>query len=195
MQAPRITRPLAAALAVAGALAVTAGCASDGGGGAVTSATSGDATTAAARTPLPAPTGPVVLEVGGSVALPNAGRRVRMDMAALEGLGTREITLYEPFRKRDMTFRAVPLARVLDAAGVPSGGTLHTVALNDYSVDIPMSVARGQGTYVATRDAAGEAIPVAAGGPIRIVFLDGATGADVENYWNWSLATAVARAR
>lgn len=145
--------------------------------------------------PLPAPTGPVVLEVGGSVALPNAGRRVRMDMAALEGLGTRDITLYEPFKKRDMTFRAVPLARVLDAAGVPSGGTLHTVALNDYSVDIPMAVARGAGTYVATRDAAGHAIPVAAGGPIRIVFLDGATGADVENYWNWSLATAVARPR
>jgi hypothetical protein len=193
MAAPRPTRTLAA-LVVAGALAVAAGCGDDGGtaGGAPAGATA----TAAVGTrtaPPPAPSGPAVLEVSGDVAPPGGGDRVVLDRAGIEGLGATRIELYEPFRKRRTAFRAVPLAAVLDAAGVPATGTVHAVALNDYSVDIPVEVARAEGTYLATATGDGAAIPVAAGGPVRVVFLDGARGADVENYWIWSLATMVAR--
>jgi DMSO/TMAO reductase YedYZ molybdopterin-dependent catalytic subunit len=125
-----------------------------------------------------------ILQVEGAVERP-----LRLGDDTLNTLAREQVTLYEPFEKRSMTFQAVPLRDVLALAGVERGATaLHTVALNDYVVDIPLDVAASDGVYLAVRNGDGSAIPVAAGGPVRIVFASGAKGAKVQNYWSWSLA-------
>ena len=120
---------------------------------------------------------------------------VPVDAALLRGLPRKEISLHEPFELRRMTFQVVALRDVLARAGVTGGAAkaVHAVALNDYVIDIPLAVATADGAYLAVGNGDGSAIPVDSGGPTRIVFADGATGADVENYWIWSLATVTAR--
>jgi hypothetical protein len=119
---------------------------------------------------------------------------VEISTSTLRGLAREQVTLYEPFQKRRVTFQAVPLRAVLARVGVPAGAkTVHAVALNDYVVDIPLKIAQGKGVYLAVRNGDGSAIPVEDGGPNRIVFAAGAKGADVENYWIWSLSTVTFR--
>ncbi|MDA0183037.1 molybdopterin-dependent oxidoreductase [Solirubrobacter phytolaccae] len=136
---------------------------------------------------------PLVADGGAEAPLRVSGnvqRGVRLGDATLLALADEEIELYEPFEKRRMRFRAAPLRDVLGLAGIePEARTLHAVALNDYVVDIPLDVALADGVYLAVRDGAGAPLPVSSGGPLRIVFTDDAKGADVENYWIWSLAT------
>ena len=134
---------------------------------------------------------PAVADGGPDAPLQLAGkveRRVRLSDETLAGLAREEITLYEPFEKRDVRFRAVPLRDVIALAGTAAGATtVHAVALNDYVVDIPLDVATADGVYLAVRDGSGGKLAVESGGPYRVVFTEGAKGADVENYWIWSL--------
>ncbi len=187
---PRSLARACGLIATAGVLAFgVSACGEDTAGASDAPATTATTATTAPAAPVPAPSGEVILTLTGKVGLPNAGRTVRLDMAGIEAFGAETVELYEPFQKTRMSFRAVPLARVLDAAGVPGGAaTLHAVALNDYRVDIPVDVARGDGVLLATADGDGSAIPGEDGGPIRIVFADGAPGADNDDYWIWSLA-------
>jgi hypothetical protein len=135
------------------------------------------------------------------VTLPDAGTepvlrvgRATFSEADLSRLGVRRVALYEPFQKRRMGFDAVPLRAVLDAAGAKSPtAVLHAVALNDYVVDLPARVARGDGVYLALRDGNGRRIATEDGGPLRVVFADDAEGAAIDNYWIWSLATVDVR--
>jgi hypothetical protein len=139
---------------------------------------------------VPSPKGHNVLAMHGSIGSTNVGKNLEFDMKTLERMGLRSIELYEPFKKRRMTFEAIPLRTLLDVAKLnPAAANLHAVALNDYSVDLPVDVARGDGVYLATHNGDGSPISLADGGPIRIVFLDGAAGGKVQNYWIWSLGT------
>ena len=93
-----------------------------------------------------------------------------------------------------MRFQSVPLRNLLTLAGVSADATiLHSVALNDYVVDLPAEIAASSGTYLALRNDDGSAISLEDGGPIRVVFTDNAKGASSENYWIWSLATVTVR--
>jgi hypothetical protein len=137
---------------------------------------------------VPRPKGHDVLAIHGAIGSTNVGGRLEFDIATLDRMGLESIDLYEPFKKKRMQFEAIPLRNLLAVAKLGNGTVkLHTVALNDYSVDIPVDVARGDGVYLATHNGDGSPIPVAKGGPIRIVFLDGAAGGNVQNYWIWSL--------
>jgi hypothetical protein len=134
------------------------------------------------------------LKLTGHIEQTNHGKQLRVSDSTLQAMARETITLDEPFKKRKLSFKAVPLRDVLKLAGVPSTATtLHAVALNDYVVDLPLDVATADGTYLAVRNGDGSKIAVEDGGPIRIVFLDKAKGADVENYWIWSLSTLSVR--
>lgn len=139
---------------------------------------------------VPAPKGKTVLSFSGRTGTHNAGRELRFDLVTLQKLGMRTVELYEPFKKRRMRFRAVPMRNLVDVVSPRAGAKkLHTVALNDYAADVPLDIARAEGTYLALRNGDGSRIGVAEGGPIRIVFLDGAKGGEIHNYWTWSLAS------
>ncbi len=143
---------------------------------------------------VPAPRGKVVLTIeGGDVT--NVGDSLQLDMAQLESMGT---VSYEVDDSEATGARAEfsgPLLRtVLDVAGA-SGTTLHTVALNDYVVDIPASDAADLPVMVATRQD-GEPMSVADYGPLRLIYPTDDYDLDDATYlprWIWQLEKVVVR--
>lgn len=129
----------------------------------------------------PAATEPVLTVTGGSTPL-------LLTLDKLNALGSRTLTLDEPFVKRRETYHGVPLATVLDKAGIPDTATIDTVGLDDYhyiSTAKPMIESQA---LIAT-DRNGAPIPYDQGGPIRIVFPDGTPLSSVLDAWNWSLVS------
>ena len=135
------------------------------------------------RVRLAPATGPAVLTVTGAAG----GSPVVVDFPGLDAVATRRYDIYEPFEKRNVAFKGVELAAVLDAAGVPASATrVRMTALDDYLVDLDMADVRKGGVILATR-ADGAAITVKEGGPIRIVFRDGSEVGKNTDRWIWSL--------
>ena len=136
---------------------------------------------------IPAPKGKVVLTVTGRLANPNRNSTAVFDQAALNSLGMQQTTTFEPFDKKDITFRGVPLAAVLARVGMPATATKVKVhALDDYQVEFKPSDLTQAGVLLAT-EADGQALPVSKGGPIRVVFpRDSAAGAN-KDVWIWSV--------
>ena len=131
---------------------------------------------------VPAPTGDAVLAVGDGQS-----DDVVFDLATLERAGTVEGELFEPFEKKRVTFTGVELKDVLALAGVPAATDLHLVALDDYTVDLDGADVEAGGILLAT-SVDGNPIPIANGGPIRIVFLDDVEVGKTTDLWIWSLA-------
>ena len=126
-----------------------------------------------------APGSPVLTVRGGSAPL-------SLTLDELNDLGSRTVTLDEPFVKRRETYSGVPLATVLNKAGIPDTATIDTIGLDEYhyiSTAKPMIESQA---LIAT-DRNGAPIPYNQGGPIRIVFPDGTPLSSVLDAWNWSL--------
>src|SRR5688572_9033397 len=68
---------------------------------------------------VPSPEGEAVLRVRGVAGGPGRAAPTAMDLATLERLPRVRLTVYEPFRKRDMTFEGVRLADLVRIAGAP----------------------------------------------------------------------------
>ncbi len=181
------------ALGVAAVLALTAACAGTPDGAAAGGVDTAPGTLVRAATLLPgqavpAPTGKVVLTLTGLVSAPNRGASIVLDQGALDRLGLVQVALYEPWIKKEATFQGVWLIDLLEVAGVPAAAsTLALTALDDYRIEVPMADVRAGGILVALRTGDGSAIPVADGGPTRIVYLpDVPAGANMDR-WIWSL--------
>jgi hypothetical protein len=86
---------------------------------------------------LEAPTGPVVLTITGKVGSPNGIGKASFDMAMLQRLPQSSFTATTPWYAEPRKFTGPLLRDVLAAAGA-KGRTLRAVALNDYTVDIPL---------------------------------------------------------
>lgn len=135
---------------------------------------------------LPAPKGVTVLRVTG-VSRGNAGAHTtKVDFATLDDLGREQVTVYEPFLKHDVKFTGLRMSELLSAVRLPeSASRVYMHALDDYHVNLAQA-ALASGGFVATR-ADGKRIPVAEGGPIRLVFTgEGDMAANSDN-WIWSL--------
>ncbi len=138
--------------------------------------------------PLPVPTGDVVLTARGVIGQPNVGDEAQADLAGIESLGTVTQTVYEPFVSAEIEFTGVPLDTVLAAIGVDDDIPLTWTALDEYEVHYSRGEVVPEGPLLATRQD-GQPIPIADGGPIRVVFADdsGLIGRDTD-HWIWSLA-------
>lgn len=137
--------------------------------------------------PLPRPEGPIVLTIAGGTGRNAAAGASEIDFAALEReLPQEELTVYEPFVKKDLTFTGVPMSDLLSAARVDAtSGSLHLHALDDYTVELPLSEVVSEGLLATRVD--GKRIAVAEGGPIRLVFgADSELGSNPDN-WIWSV--------
>ncbi len=139
--------------------------------------------------PVPAPKGKVVLTMTG-VSNPNVGKSLRFDLPTLEKLGTVRYSVFDRQAEgRDVEFSGPLLRTLLDVAGA-NGATLHTVALNDYSVDIPRTDATDLPVLLATR-ADGRRMSVAHYGPTRFIYPTKGYHLDKTKYdprWIWQLA-------
>ncbi len=141
---------------------------------------------------VPAPSGEIVLTITGDIDVTNDGNSLAFDMATLEELGTVAYTVDDAQALgREVRFTGVLLSDVLAVAGAADDATtLHTVALNDYAVDIPVQDAADYPVLIATA-ADGDRMPVDAYGPVRVVYPYHAFDLDPVEYdprWNWQLA-------
>jgi hypothetical protein len=138
---------------------------------------------------VPAPQGPTVLTVSRGVA---NGNPVAFDMATLEKLRIVEYSAMDKQAEgRRVTFRGVLLSDLLAFVGASNGTTMHTVALNDYAVDIPVADTRSYPVMLATT-VDGKRMSVERYGPVRIVYpTDGVTldPATYDPRWIWQLSS------
>lgn len=139
--------------------------------------------------PVPAPTGRVVLTLKG-VTNTNVGNTLQFDLPTLEKLGTVEYSVFDrQALGRDVTFSG-PLVRTVLAVAGAHGSTMHTVALNDYAVDIPTGDTTTFPVLLATR-ADGQAMSVAHYGPTRFIYPTKGYHLDKTVYdprWIWQLS-------
>jgi hypothetical protein len=139
---------------------------------------------------VPAPTEEVVLRVTGT----DRAKPVAFDMPTLESLGLVEYSVDDKQAEgRRVTFRGVLLSSLLDVVGADDATVLHTMALNDYGVDIPVSDVEDYPVLLATQ-VDGERMTVERYGPTRVVYPTDSYDLDPTVYdprWIWQLASIV----
>lgn len=103
------------------------------------------------------------LRTGGEKAAP-------LDLSYLDSLPQVECSVDDRLAEgRQVTFRGVLLSTVLSALGVQDARVLRADALNDYSVDLPMSDVTALPVLLATR-LDGQPMTVAHYGPLRVIY-------------------------
>ena len=123
---------------------------------------------AAGAASLPEPTDKPILTVTGKIAVTNKDGAAQFDRKMLEALGDASFSTSTPWYKETVKFEGVPLAKLLDAVGA-TGERIVSIALNDYSAEMPMEDARNFGVILALkRD--GEYMTVRDKGPLFIVY-------------------------
>jgi hypothetical protein len=171
------TRP--AGLALSAVLAIVALCL-----GAVIPA-------ARAAEPLARPSGPVLLTVTGAIARTNGPAGADFDQAMLEALGVEHLTTTTNWTDGKAVFDGVPLSKILQAVGA-SGTTVVAIALDEYSIEIPVEHFARYNVLLAMR-MNGRPLPPNDKGPLWIVYPRD-DHAELRNpaynaYWVWQLRT------
>jgi hypothetical protein len=139
---------------------------------------------------IPAPNDEVVVTITGNIGTGNAGESIQMDMSAIESVGLVDLNVTDPFEGNKTTFRGVLMCDLLGVWGVPADATtLHMVALNDYSVDVPIKDLREYPVVFAVMQD-GEYMPVTTRGPAMLVYPYDNFEFDqsvYNNYWIWQI--------
>lgn len=117
---------------------------------------------------LDTPSGEIVLTITGDIGLTNAEGSAVFDRAMLEAMGPVEFTTKTTWTDGPQVFTGVLLLDLLALLGV-ADGTLRATAINDYSVDIPVSDAVEGGPIVAYL-LNGQPMSVRDKGPLWIVY-------------------------
>lgn len=123
---------------------------------------------AALASTLAAPSGPVILTVSGSISEKNAGEVAQFDRSMLRELGWQSVDSYTRWTDGQTHFEGISLASLLDAVGA-SGKTMVAVALNDYSVRIPVSDAKDHNVLLAL-EMNGQQMKIRDKGPIWVIY-------------------------
>lgn len=134
--------------------------------------------------PVPPPAGVRLLTVTGGIT--GAGP-APVDRSLLAGLTQVQLSTYEPWVQKDLTFRGVWLADVLAVLGARPGAAVRVTALDDYAVTLTAADLADGGILLATSDGDGAEIPVDQGGPTRIVFRKEIPAGANADQWIWSL--------
>ncbi|MEM5472097.1 oxidoreductase [Hoeflea sp. AS60] len=117
---------------------------------------------------LDKPEGEVVLTVSGSISETNMGATAQFDRAMLDALGTVEVETSTIWTDGVHKFEGVEIATLLRALGVTSG-TLRATAVNDYSIEIPVSEAAEGGPILASRRD-GKEMSLRDKGPLWVIY-------------------------
>ena len=117
---------------------------------------------------LDAPTGPVLLTLAGAIGVTNAGDTLQLDQVALDALPKTVIKTQTPWTEGLVEFEGVALKDLLTLVGA-KGTALTATAINDFSVDIPVTDADNPHVIVALR-LNGALMPVREKGPLWIIY-------------------------
>ena len=115
---------------------------------------------------ISAPTGPVILSVTGTGADADAG--VLFDHATLKSLGLVSFETTTIWTQGTQSFEGVALKSLIDALNITTG-TLFATAINDYTVEIPVTDAVEGGPMIAI-SLNGEDMSIRDKGPLWIVY-------------------------
>lgn len=114
------------------------------------------------------PEGEVLLTVTGDVPVGNGDGMARFDRDMLAELESRSFTTETIWTEGPQTFTGVGLDTLVAHLGIEAG-TITATAINDYSVEIPLSDAAPDGPIIAyLRN--GEPMPLRDKGPLWIVY-------------------------
>ncbi|MCZ8152715.1 MAG: molybdopterin-dependent oxidoreductase [Rhodobacteraceae bacterium] len=122
----------------------------------------------AAADPLPVPSGDVVLTITGSIDETNGDDVARFDLAMLQDLAATRIETTTIWTEGPQVFEGVSLIALIDALGA-EGSVIAASALNDYTVEIPLSDAIPGGPILAYAQN-GEPLSVRDKGPLWVVY-------------------------
>lgn len=114
------------------------------------------------------PAGEVLLTVTGLIANTNGDGAADFDAAMLAALPGRDTVTETPWHEGTPTFTGPLGTALLDAVGA-TGGTLRITALNDYSVEVPVSDLRDYPVIFATH-IDGTVMAVRDKGPIFLIY-------------------------
>jgi hypothetical protein len=117
---------------------------------------------------LTLPSEEVVLTVTGEIAHTNSGESAQFDLDMLMDMDATIIETSTIWTEGEQTFQGVALHVLLDALGVEDG-TLLATAINDYTVEIPVSDAVAGGPIIAYMQN-DEAMSVRDKGPLWVVY-------------------------
>lgn len=117
---------------------------------------------------LPAPAGEVILEVTGDIDHTNRADAAHFDLAMLEELEQYEIDTTTDWTEGRDLFEGPRVRSVLSSVGA-GGEAIIAVALNDYSVEIPMRDVHDYNVILALKRN-GEYMSIRDKGPIWIVY-------------------------
>jgi len=115
-----------------------------------------------------AATGRIILQVTGEITKSNGPAGMEYDLAMLDALGATTVTTETPWTEGPIPFQGV-LVRDLLANSGSTGTAVDAVALNDYTVTIPISDFVRYDVILATR-ADGNVLTVRDRGPIWIIY-------------------------
>ncbi|MBO9398867.1 molybdopterin-dependent oxidoreductase [Shimia sp. R9_2] len=111
------------------------------------------------------PQGATILTVTGDLS---HGEQVTFDRDQLKEIGWETITTESPFLEGEQTFTGTPMSALLRYLDIETG-TFVAFALNDYSIEIPLSDARKYQVLLALEHN-GQAMRVRDRGPIWIIY-------------------------
>lgn len=114
------------------------------------------------------PKGPVLLTITGDISLTNVNGTLQFDRQSLSAVDTTTIRTSTVWTDGIHTFQGVSLHALTELLGI-TDGTLLATAINDYSVEIPVSDAVAGGPIIAMTVDGGE-MSVRDKGPLWIVY-------------------------
>jgi len=117
---------------------------------------------------IPAPSGDVVLTISGDIHVTNVDDTLQFDRTTLANLDDSVIETSTIWTNDQHTFQGVSLRTLTELLGVDTGMLLAT-AMNDYTVEIPVSDATQDGPIIAyLMD--GEEMSIREKGPLWVVY-------------------------
>jgi hypothetical protein len=117
---------------------------------------------------LSQPQGDVILTISGAVLSRNSADGAEFDLEMLRALDSTEIKTTTIWTDGTQLFEGVALDVLVKRLGI-EGGTLRATAINDYSVEIPVSDAVAGGPIIAYA-LNGEAMSIRDKGPLWIIY-------------------------
>ncbi len=117
---------------------------------------------------LEAPSGRVILEVSGTIDRTTDGTTALFDFEQLESLGLTQVSTESPWTDGMATFQGVRLSAVVEHLGA-TGETVQFIALDDYTVTIPVSDFDAYEPILATRRD-GVPMQIRNKGPIWVIY-------------------------
>ncbi len=117
---------------------------------------------------LAAPEGDIILTVSGDIETTNAGDTAVFDLEMLKALDDTTVETSTIWTEGTQVFQGVSLDVLTDRLGI-SEGMLRATAINDYSVEIPVSDATEGGAVIAYM-LNGETMSVRDKGPLWVIY-------------------------